>query len=461
MPPRGRIVAGDGRCPGARYADDVQHRLCLAMCGFLLSVPVSAHLGQEQFGRFPYIEAGVVIGGGTSWGVVQVDEVFGGYGRVCEESFGPAVTFSLRQVARSRVMQGGIDGVEVTTDGGCTWAVLDNELAGTFPNAMWNDPADAAHLLVGTSTIGAENGLWESTDDGDTWRNILPARTGNFFNIAVNDDGIRIAATGNDGTGHVLFLMSADGGATFADVSAAVDDRVIVSALAYDGDTLLLGGLAASTQGFIDRVDFDGVAVAIDSVGTMPRQSTHAVIFKGVLHVISRTGARGELYRQNDSALGFGAVPDGPTECLFVVDDALWGCGKQAGLNTSMFVRSDNGDDWVTDITFIEVHYRACPEGTRGAVGCGTFIETLCGNAVDDDLDGVEDCDDDDCHFNPLCVGAEGEGEGEGEPVGEGEGEGTESPTKLSTCNELAGSSPVLLVLLGLLRRRRRCRFPR
>ena len=424
------------------------------------STPAFAHLGQDQFGRFPFIEDGVVIGGGTSWGVVLPDEVFGGYGRVCEESFGPAVTFALRQVERERVLLGGINGVEVSADGGCSWTVVDNALTGTFPNAMWHDPINPRRLLVGTSTIGADNGLWESVDDGDTWRVVLPARVGNFFNIAVSDDGTRIAATGNDGAGHVLLLMSDDGGDSFVDVSAAVDDRVIVSALLFDGDTLLLGGLSPSTQGFIDRVDFDGVGVVVDGVGEMPRQSTHAVIFDGVLHVIARTGARGELYRANDSALGFGVVAEGPSECLFVVDGTLWGCGKQAGLNQALFLRSDDGEAWTTDIGFIEVHYRACPEGTAGAVGCSSFIETFCGNGLDDDLDGVDDCDDDDCHFNPLCAGNEGEGEGEGEPVGEGEGEpigeGEGEPPPASMCGDARGSAPLALALLAVLRRRRR-----
>ena len=102
----------------------------------LLSASASAHLGQEQFGRFPFVVDGVISGGGTSWGVVLPDDIFGGYARVCEESFGPAVTISVQQRDGARVMSAGINGIEITTDAGCSWTVLDNELLAAFPNAF-------------------------------------------------------------------------------------------------------------------------------------------------------------------------------------------------------------------------------------------------------------------------------------------------------------------------------------
>lgn len=428
----------------------------LLVTALLSSSAAVAHLGQDQFGRFPYVVDGTFAGGGTSWGVVRPDDVFGGWGRVCEESFGPAVTFSVWQPEFGRVLQGGISGVEISTDNGCSWTALDNELAGTFPNAFWQDPNDTHHWLVGTSTIGAENGLWRTQDGGDTWTEVLAPRLGNFFSVAVSDDGTRVAAAGNDGAQHVLLLWSSDGGLTFSDISGPVDARIIVSALAFRGDALVLGGLDASTQGFIDLVRVDEAGdVVVEPVGTTPRQTTHALVFNDTLYVVARNGARGELYRENDSPLGFGVVVDGPTDCLYVAAEQLWGCGKQGGASTTMFVHSADGETWTTDVAFFDVHYRQCPEGTIGATACSTFVETLCGNNTDDDLDGGLDCADDDCRFNTLCA----EGEGEGEPAeGEGEGEAAEGegeqPPGGCTC---AGASPApSLLALVLLRRRRR-----
>ena len=415
-----------------------------------------AHLGQDQFGRFPFVASGAVVGGGTSWGLVLPDEVYGGYGRVCEESFGPALTFVVEQPGR--ILAGGVNGVEVTTDGGCTWNLLDNALAGRFPNALWVDPVDASHMLVGTSTIGADNGVWRSDDSGDTWTEVIAPRQGNFFSLAVNTDGTRIAVGGNDGVGGVVLLMSVDGGVAFTDVSAAVSPeaapRVIVTPLAFDGSELILGGLAPSTQGFVDRVSFDGTTISVSPVGVTPRQTTHAVVFDGDIFVIARNGARGELLRENGSALGFGVVVDGPSECVFVNDDRLIGCGKQAGLNPALFVTSADGITWETAVAFSDVHYRACPEDTVGLVACSSFLETFCGDDNDDDFDGATDCVDDDCAFNSLCFTAEGEGEGE--EAGEGEGEGESGASSGSCCR---GDPAVASVgLLGVVLRRRRRR---
>lgn len=422
---------------------------------FLLS---PAHVGQDQFGRFPFLnDDGALSGGGTSWGVVRPDVVHGGWARVCEEAFGPVVFFALQQPGR--VVLGGIDGLSTTNDEGCSYQRIENDLAGSYVSALWVDPADDNHLLVGTSTVSADNGIWESRDGGDTFSAFLPRRPGAFFRIAVSNDGTRLAASGTDGAGRTLLLMSDDGNASFVDVSAAVADYPLVHALVFDGDDLVLGGLSASSEGIVERVAFDGVAATVTSIGTVPRETTHAVRFAGKLFVLSRNGARGELYVENGSPLGFGLVQGGPSDCLVVRGDELFGCGKQVGLNTAMFLRSDDGLAWQEVVPFRDVHYRICPEDTPGYAECGNYLETACADDVDNDVDGYLDCDDDDCTFAPACLGGEGEGEGEGEPSeGEGEGDPGKQPDEPS-CAATAPSAALLLApLCALLRRRRRFR---
>jgi hypothetical protein len=454
------IAPEDGRTARERYGAGV---MILPLATLWWAV---GHVGQDQFGRFPFVQPDAsVAGGGTSWGIVRADERFGGWGRVCEEAFGPVVFFALEQpdaVGGPRILIGGVEGLSLTTDDGCSYTPVDNELAGAFASALWVDPDDAAHLLLGTSTVGAENGIWESTDGGDAWREFLPRRPGNFFNLAVSDDGARVAASGNDGSGGVLLLLSDDGGTTFVDVSAAVAARPLIHALLFDGDALILGGINEASEGTVDRVAFDGAVATSTALGTVPRETTHAVRFAGELFVLARNGARGELYVENGSALGFGLVQGGPSDCLVVRDGVLYGCGKQAGLNTSLFLRSTDGRVWEELVAFTDVHYRACPESTPGFAQCGNFLETACADDADNDLDGAADCDDDDCRFHPACVG---EGEGEGEAgAGEGEGEGEEnvggggaadSPGSCAGTPATAGLLAPLVLLVGRRRRHR------
>jgi hypothetical protein len=424
----------------------------------LLLLPLASHVGQDQFGRFPFVgDDDILGGGGTSWGVVLPDVEHGGWGRVCEEAFGPALFFALRQPGR--VLLGGLDGLSVTSDDGCSYQRLENELAHRYASALWMDPDDNQHLLIGTSTPTADNGVWESFDGGNTFRSLLAARPGNVFSIAAAADTVHMALAGNDGAGRVLLLMSNDGGASFVDVSAALADRPVIHALLFDGDTLVLGGINGASEGTIDRVRFDGSTATTTVVGTTPRETTHAALFAGKLFVLARNGARGEVYVQNDSPLGFGLVQGGPTDCLFRHGDALWGCGKQGGLNTALFLRSDDGVQWREVVAFRDVHYRICPEATPGYAACGIYLETACADGVDNEVDGYRDCDDDDCAFHPACLGGTGEGEGEGGRNGDNDDTGPAvGPGDASTC--AAGLSPVLPVL-GLLltprqRRRRR-----
>jgi hypothetical protein len=433
----------------------------VVVCGLVRAMPASAHLGQDQFGRFPFVDGGELVGGGTSWGVVLPDDVFGGYARVCEESFGPNVSFALSQPARGRVLLGGVRGVEQTSDGGCDYAVVPNALEGLAPSSLWQDPVDPDHLIVTTATVSADNGVWRSRDGGDTWSVVLPDRPGSFFSVAASPGGERIgvggsvveAAAGGGLNTRVLLMVSGDGGDTFVDISADVVDRVIATPLLWDGDALLVGGLDQTTQGFVDRVVVESGRAVITSVGVTPRQTTHAVVFGGDLFVIARNGARGELYRANGSALGFGVVPGGPTECLLVDGDRLLGCGKQAGLNTALFLTSDDGITWTPSISFRDVHYRACPDGSVGQTACSAFIESVCGDDIDDDFDGPRDCEDDDCAFNPLCRGPQ-EGEGEGEGPGGDDAVPPSGGLDASCC--VGAPASAWLGALAVLRRRRR-----
>jgi uncharacterized protein (TIGR03382 family) len=240
-----------------------------------------------------------------------------------------------------------------------------------------------------------------------------------------------------------------------------------VHALLFSGTDLVLGGINAASEGIVDRVAFDGTSAATTRVGTVPRETTHAAAFNDALYVLARNGARGELYVENDSALGFGVVAGGPSDCLFLHDGALYGCGKQVGAATSLFLRSDDGVTWTELVAFSDVHYRACPDDTVGFSECARFLETSCGDGDDSDLDGKTDCADEDCAFNAACAGdGEGDaGEGEGD-VGEGEGDdvagaregdgGDETDRGGCSCAEVdAASLGAVLVPLAWRRRRR------
>ncbi len=73
--------------------------------------------------------------------------------------------------------------LHVTRDGGATFAMLETGRTKHSDNhALWIDPDDGRHLLVGTDA-----GLYESFDEGVTWRHFPNLPVSQFYKIALNN----------------------------------------------------------------------------------------------------------------------------------------------------------------------------------------------------------------------------------------------------------------------------------
>jgi photosystem II stability/assembly factor-like uncharacterized protein len=151
---------------------------------------------------------------------------------------------------------GGVDGgIWKTSDAGTTWRpVFDAEKVASI-GALEVAPSDANVIYVGTgesdirSNLASGDGVYKSTDGGETWRNIGLKDTRQISRIVVdskNPDHVVVAALG-----HAYFpneergiFVSEDGGSTWtkslykgpaigaADIAMAADDsRIVVAAL--------------------------------------------------------------------------------------------------------------------------------------------------------------------------------------------------------------------------------------
>ena len=73
--------------------------------------------------------------------------------------------------------------LHVTTDGGKTFRNLeDGKQKHSDNHVVWIDPADGLHLLVGTDA-----GLYESFDDGGSWRHVSNLPISQFYRVAVDN----------------------------------------------------------------------------------------------------------------------------------------------------------------------------------------------------------------------------------------------------------------------------------
>lgn len=73
--------------------------------------------------------------------------------------------------------------LNVTRDGGRTFGILETGNDKHSDNhALWIDPADGRHLIVGT-----DGGLYESFDDGTRWRHFPNLPVSQLYKVALND----------------------------------------------------------------------------------------------------------------------------------------------------------------------------------------------------------------------------------------------------------------------------------
>ena len=73
--------------------------------------------------------------------------------------------------------------IQVTRDGGATFGMLETARDKHSDNhALWIDPEDGKHLLVGTDA-----GLYESFDDGTTWRHFPNLPVSQFYKVALDN----------------------------------------------------------------------------------------------------------------------------------------------------------------------------------------------------------------------------------------------------------------------------------
>ena len=72
--------------------------------------------------------------------------------------------------------------LQVTGDGGKTWSRVEREDRHVDDHALWIDPANTGHLLV-----GSDGGIYESWDEGAAWEFKANMALGQYYRVSVDD----------------------------------------------------------------------------------------------------------------------------------------------------------------------------------------------------------------------------------------------------------------------------------
>jgi len=383
-------------------------------CAWLLPTSAMAH-GGTLFGTTPLLDGEEFVGGGTSWGLVLVDD--DGIPRwTCEEALGLDLepTFWARR-SDGRILAGTPWGLLSTDDGGCSWAPVQGPLEDALVTAAATHRAVPDRLVVLAGVAGSTQALWTTDDGGETWS---PTADPGFDEIALGRiamaaDGLRIRGVGlRIGTTDYVVVGSDDGGATWLTPHELTGWSSPILALFRDeGDVLYLSAFGPSGTPFF---------IGLDADFTSNSQTL------ALLESPARTAARldGSVYLVTDNA-GLHVLPPGqdlelllvggPSACLQLAGGRLLGCGHEPVL--PQFQTSDDGLAWDSLVAFDDIQERVCPAGSAAAEACplvwGLLHSSIDPGDDDDSSDGDDDDDTDrfgDDDDDDGCGGCDGTG---------------------------------------------------
>ena len=356
----------------------------LALLISLLSFPAIAlaHSG-APFGTHPFIDDGVLIGGGTDYGMLIIEDDGVPYW-TCEEAFEYEPNWWFKAPG-GPALAGTFLGMRVSTDGGCTWLPpTDEALAAPNMAAVGFDPEESHHVFVATGEAQTTNRIYESTNGGVSFQ-----ETG-FAIFGVKPRGIAVAAGAerlwvlaireSDAVG--LVYGSEDGGVTWSDpvelVGWAVPEYL---GLSEDAGHVYISAFTTAGEFYLLRVATDLLSPA-QTVAQFESPVNAVADYQGLLHV---SVGWISYFLQEEPGGGFELQETGPTRCFHVQDGVLWGCGLDPFF--PQFASSTDGVEWTPEITFDQVVPRECPAGSRAADLCPdiwTLILELAGGDDDD-----------------------------------------------------------------------------
>lgn len=358
---------------------------------------LAAHDG-VLFGQQPLVNSGEFLGGGTSYGLVLVEE--GEALWTCDEVL-EATPYVWRSLSSGALLAGTDEGLRSSSDGGCSWEVLEGS-PGQLPIfSLTAHPSAPGRLLVTTGSADQENHVFESLDEGQTWSSIFSMPEAALWRALWTPDGesLFVEAVGQDGV--PLIHVSLDGGTTWTESPYSFGEWRSVGLFGFSDDESNIWFSGLSPEG---AFALGTIPVGLDSppqlLAIFPQPVTAFAEHDGVLHIV--VGFSEYLIWSGVAQEDMQPVDAGVTACLQKLDGELWGCGGEP--MHSSFTKLGASGEWEGLLSLDDITPRVCPEDSPARKLCPPIWESVQAALTmpmgddDDDDDSAEEPE-------PTCEG--------------------------------------------------------
>jgi len=307
------------------------------------------------------------------------------YRVICAEGIGYPEGFetSFHWTASGRMIVGNASGLFTSPDG-CTWTALP-ELAEEGVTDLYADPASGA-LLVTTSRYGRSNGLWASTNDGQSFSATALANSGLYF-TAVRSSAARpgrwvVSAWWYDPAVVRIFHSDNAGGTwteTVPNISAA--GPFFLLGISPTQPDVLFAWLSNAEGDFVMRSSNGG---ATFTQVLEARGGRRDLVFSDDGNTLWLSTTQ-QIYRSTDAGLTFAALdsPQG-NACLFREGQNLYTCGATRTDGFAVGKSTNGGDNFERIFNLDQVTgIFSCPAGTPVHDQCEPLWSSLRVNLLD------------------------------------------------------------------------------
>lgn len=305
---------------------------------------------------------------GTNFGILLSRDGGKVWKHVCEEAMGYLnnIRPALAWLSDGTILAAAFDVLAVSKDGGCTWSSHPFfAIRGASDLAV--DPANDRRLFATSQRFGAENGVFRSTDGGQTFAATNAGATDLFFTtvrIAPSEPRRIYAGAYRDRPVRGVLYRSDDGGDVFSSHELAVDSEGGFFVLAVDpSDADVLFVVADSgLESSLYRSDDGGATLRHVLLTTdVLRGATVSPDGKTVL-----VAGNGRVFKSTDAGFSFVelARPQG-NACVARIGDEIWACGYTRIDGWALARSADYGDTWQGIFAMEDIAgVIDCPAGT-------------------------------------------------------------------------------------------------